>query len=402
MLIDSWSPRLEEERHMKKLPSETKETRKVKEIFGLQEKKKNCWTFFAAAAQVYGGRIHESVESVEMISNYEIRVSLEFSRVQESATVFSEGFHGVLGLNLHGISVAGDKLIYMVFFSQREGCCRRVEGDRLMQIYLCVIIRVYNWVDVQRTRYYKAAIFRGNAVWMETCMFRIFCMGFSSEVEQRFFASKVFLASCAKRRDLLATAAVQSDVQGKGFWFEAVVIQVLQELQVSIDISWKLWRRRISRFVVTITTTTTSETEEETFTEDDLKARDGFRLKEVESNVINLTGTEGFSEITRNAACSSFSEVLRVTQKVSGCKKKARIVTKRNRVEQVVTTGCNPEDKGYEINTYSRSRKSLPQLVEACLEKLVKGSSFDTREAVREYLRSITGLDDERYNERPT
>ncbi|WZZ64613.1 hypothetical protein YC2023_075983 [Brassica napus] len=67
----------------------------------------------------------------------------------------------------------------------------------------------------------------------------------------------------------------------------------------------------------------------------------------------------------------------------------------RNRVEQVVTTGCTPEDKGYEttvINTCSRSRKSLPQLVEACLEKLVMGSSFDTREAVREYLRSITGM----------
>ncbi|KAF3563400.1 hypothetical protein DY000_02018166 [Brassica cretica] len=27
---------------------------------------------------------------------------------------------------------------------------------------------------------------------------------------------------------------------------------------------------------------------------------------------------------------------------------------------------------------------------------------FDTREAVKEYLRSITGLDDERYSERPT
>ncbi|KAF3487724.1 hypothetical protein F2Q69_00052523 [Brassica cretica] len=90
----------------------------------------------------------------------------------------------------------------------------------------------------------------------------------------------------------------------------------------------------------------------------------------------------------------SFSEIVRVTRKVSGSKKKARIVTKslwqeRNRVEQVVTTGCNPEDIGYEttvINACSRSRKSLPQLVEACLEKLVKGSSFDTREAVREYL----------------
>ena len=45
-----------------------------------KKKKEKCWTFFAAAGQVYGGRIHESVESVEMISSYEIRVSLEFSR----------------------------------------------------------------------------------------------------------------------------------------------------------------------------------------------------------------------------------------------------------------------------------------------------------------------------------
>ncbi|KAF2546136.1 hypothetical protein F2Q70_00022525 [Brassica cretica] len=72
-----------------------------------------------------------------------------------------------------------------------------------------------------------------------------------------------------------------------------------------------------------------------------------------------------------------------------------RKMHRRNQVEQVVTTGCNPEEKGYEttvINTCSRSRKYLPQLVEACLEKLFMGSSFDTREAVREYLRSITGL----------
>uniref|UniRef100_A0A0D2ZQC7 Uncharacterized protein n=1 Tax=Brassica oleracea var. oleracea TaxID=109376 RepID=A0A0D2ZQC7_BRAOL len=241
--------------------------------------------------------------------------------------------------------------------------------------------------------------------------------------KHRFFGSKVFLASCAKRRDLLATAAVQSDVQGK-----AVVIQVLQELQVSIDISWKFWRRRIYRFVVTITTTTTSETEEQTFTEDDLKAVmvsdvckkgktrvsssknscTGYRkgrqthikskldLRRWNQRSSIPQGLKVFSEITRNAeetrarekcvksdtsicwskwlfvvtACSSFSEVLRVTRKVSGCKKKARIVTKRNRVEQVATTGCNPEDKGYEttvINTCSRSRKSLPQLVEACI-----------------------------------
>ncbi|KAF2538414.1 hypothetical protein F2Q68_00019410 [Brassica cretica] len=38
-----------------------------------------------------------------------------------------------------------------------------------------------------------------------------------------------------------------------GYHGSRVVIKVLQELQVSIDISWKLWRRGISRFVVTIT-----------------------------------------------------------------------------------------------------------------------------------------------------
>ncbi|KAF3510198.1 hypothetical protein F2Q69_00004779 [Brassica cretica] len=118
---------------------------------------------FNGTAQVYGGRIHESVESVEMISSYEIRVSLEFSK---GARICYYGFHGVLGLNLHGISVAGGVPIYVgISARQREGCCRRVEGDRPMQICLCVIMRVYSWVEVQRTRYYKAVIFRGNTVW---------------------------------------------------------------------------------------------------------------------------------------------------------------------------------------------------------------------------------------------
>lgn len=49
--------------------SNTPRSDQVKEIFGLQEKKENCSTFFAAVAQVYGGRIHKSVESVEMISS---------------------------------------------------------------------------------------------------------------------------------------------------------------------------------------------------------------------------------------------------------------------------------------------------------------------------------------------
>ncbi|WZZ73978.1 hypothetical protein YC2023_085348 [Brassica napus] len=84
-------------------------------------KKENCWTFFAAAAQVYEGRIHESVESVEMISSYEIRVSLEFSRgaricycVEElrvthkirwwqAASIRKKGFRSVLDLQSQGV-----------------------------------------------------------------------------------------------------------------------------------------------------------------------------------------------------------------------------------------------------------------------------------------------------------
>ncbi|KAF3561546.1 hypothetical protein DY000_02012823 [Brassica cretica] len=460
-IIDSWSPRLEEERHMKKLPSEIEETRKVKEIFGLQEKKENCWTFFAAAAQVYGGRIHESVESVEMISSYEIRAAS--TRKKGFGAVFdlqSQGvcdyMHWNLGflhvlqvigtesivehkgfrtgfvwdfLKIHSVShvILGTRgrlrtlndmsvswLFQMVFFSQREGCCRTVEGDRLMRVCLCVIMRVYSRVKVQRTRYYKIAIFRGNAVWWR-CQIEIdsgwkhVCFGFSAW------------------DSVVVCFGFSVHMRGKQMGLHGITVaEVLQELQVSIDISWKFWRRRINRFTITA-----SETREETFTEDDLKACGGFRgyLKGRQTHIKSnldlrrwnqrssisqglkiFQGSQGMQVILAKddqqiLQLHSFSEVVRVTRKVSGYKKKARIVTKRNRVEQVVTTGCNPEDKGYEtiiINTCSRSIKSLPQLVETCLEKLVMGSSFDTREAVREYLRSITGLDDERYIERPT
>ena len=52
---------------------------------------------------------------------------------------------------------------------------------------------------------------------------------------------------------------------------------------------------------------------------------------------------------------------------------------RRNQVEQVVMTDCNPEDKGYEttvINTCSRSRKSLLQLVDACVSYTLEESSW--------------------------
>ncbi|KAF2555070.1 hypothetical protein F2Q68_00016647 [Brassica cretica] len=68
-------------------------TERVKEIFGSQEKKENCWTFFDAAAQVYVGRIHESVELVEMISSYEIK----------AASIRKKGVGAVLDLQSQGV-----------------------------------------------------------------------------------------------------------------------------------------------------------------------------------------------------------------------------------------------------------------------------------------------------------
>ncbi|KAL0826203.1 hypothetical protein Bca101_049880 [Brassica carinata] len=76
----------------------------------------------------------------------------------------------------------------------------------------------------------------------------------------------------------------------------------------------------------------------------------------------------------------------------------------RNHVEHVVMIGCNFEDKRYEktdINTCSRSRKSLPQLPKECVitarETRHKFES-NTWEAVGEYLKSVTGVDDEKYD----
>ncbi|KAF2546215.1 hypothetical protein F2Q70_00022482 [Brassica cretica] len=334
-LIDSWSPRLEEERHMKKLPSETEETHKVKEIFGSQEKKENCWTFFDAAAQVYVGRIHESVELVEMISSYEIKVSLEFSR----------------------------------------------------------------------------------------------------EVEQRFFASKFFLASCVKRRDLLSTTTVQSDVQdklieSKGFWFEAVVIQVLQKLQVGeimmrdfqgmqrylqeredsrylkgrhTHIKSKLGlRRRNQRSSIShgLKVFQRSHGMKVILAKDDQRIlelhRKGFWLVEESQRSHQVSVTETGCTSTKRKleqgkksqnshqvsvagiGCTSTKKQLEQGQGVQKLTQGQRKTRKQNRVEQVVTTGCNPEEKGYEtivINTCSRSRKSLPQLVEACVSYTFEESS---------------------------
>ncbi|KAF2596969.1 hypothetical protein F2Q68_00012220 [Brassica cretica] len=247
---------------------------------------------------------------------------------------FSEGFYGVLGLNLHGISVAGGVLIY-VDISARWYSLVSVKGvaEGLKEIDSCGYVfgvthsfllewiceneellvqgrvRLNGWrcqIEIDSGR--KHVCF-GFSAWDSV----VVCFGFSGHMR-------------GKQMGLQGITVER--IESKGFWFEAVVIQVLQELQVSIDISWKFWRRKISRFVVTITTTTTSETEEETFTEDDLKARDVFR------DLRFFQRSQGMQVILAKddqrilQLYSSFSEVLRARQKVSGCKKKTRIVTK--------------------------------------------------------------------------
>ncbi|KAF3523581.1 hypothetical protein F2Q69_00051223 [Brassica cretica] len=136
--------------------------------------------------------------------------------------------HGILGTRgrlrtLDDMNVSW--LFQMVFFSQREGCCRRVEGDRLMRVCLCVIMRVYSRVEVQRTRYYKTAIFRGNAVWW-WCQIEIdsgwkhVCFGFSAwdSVAVCFgFSGHMRGRTNGSTRYHGCRAAVQSDVQGKVF-----------------------------------------------------------------------------------------------------------------------------------------------------------------------------------------
>ncbi|KAF3487498.1 hypothetical protein F2Q69_00053848 [Brassica cretica] len=126
---------------------------------------------------------------------------------------------------------------------------------------------------------------------------------------------------------------------------------------------------------------TTSE--EETFTEVYLNARDGFSLgnhdeilardasvfsrkgrsalKEMKSKVVNLRGTENFQrsqgihvifakdhqQILQLHRLYLHEEVARARKKcVKACTR--RKMRRQNQVEQVVTTGFNPQDKEYE------------------------------------------------------
>ncbi|WZZ71027.1 hypothetical protein YC2023_082397 [Brassica napus] len=56
--------------------------------------------------------------------------------------------------------------VQMVFLVSVKGVAEGLKGIDSCRVRLCVIMRVYSWVEVQRTRYYKAANFRGDAVYV--------------------------------------------------------------------------------------------------------------------------------------------------------------------------------------------------------------------------------------------
>ncbi|KAF3595669.1 hypothetical protein DY000_02022104 [Brassica cretica] len=227
---------------------------------------------------------------------------------------FGEDFHSVLGLNQHGISVAGGVLIYVDgILSQREGCCRRVEGNRLMQV---------------------------------------FCWDGSARTRSLLVQGRVRLNRHIRENKWVYRVSRLQRIESKDFWFEAVVILVLQKLQVG-----EIMMR-------------------------DLQGMQRYFQEREDSLKLHQKGCTG---LRRRSQRSSISQGHKVFQRSQG---KLVILSKddqwilqlhrRNRVEQVVTNGCNPEEKGCEttvINTCSRSGKSLPQLVEACVSYTLEESS---------------------------
>ncbi|KAF3552839.1 hypothetical protein F2Q69_00016332 [Brassica cretica] len=246
--IDSRSPRLEEERHMKKLLSETEESH------GSME---------AGAAQVYGGRIHNSVESVEMISSFEIVVSIKISKGARMCYYVRKTLDPV-----RDFTVFLGYIYMTVFFSQHEGCCIRVEVNRLMQgSSMCDYeslqlggVRLNMWKFKSRL-----------------CMF----LGFLHGNKWVYRVSQLQSGSerCSRQ-------GVHSGIKSKGFWFETLVIQVPQVLQGSFRES--RWRS----FVVD--KDDVKEGHRKKRSHEDLNGRDGSRLKETKSKVINFSGTEIF------------------------------------------------------------------------------------------------------------
>ncbi|KAF3585511.1 hypothetical protein F2Q69_00030465 [Brassica cretica] len=353
-LIDSWSPRLEEERHMRNLPSETEETRKVKDIFGLQEKKENCWTFFDPAAQVYGGRIHESVELVEMISSYEIKAaSIRKKGVGAVLDLQSQGvceyMHWSLG-SLHVLQVIGtESIVEQKGFSHWFSMGLSQDLVRIFTVFLRAIYMMVFLVSVKGVAEGLKGIDSGG-----------FLLGWICE-NKEFICSRQRSAEQAYERKQMGQQGITVAEVGE------IMMRDFQGMQRYLQ------EREDSRYLKGRHT--------------HIKSKLGLRRRNQRSSISHGLKVFQRSHGMKVILAKDDQRILELhrlylheeaTRARTRCAKSytRRKMRKQNRVEQVVTTGCNPEEKGYEtivINTCSRSRKSLPQLVEACTQKRSKG-----------------------------
>ncbi|WZY94394.1 hypothetical protein YC2023_066723 [Brassica napus] len=143
--------------------------------------------------------------------------------IETESIVEHKEFHTGFAWDCLKIQLGISQCFWVISTCQREGCCKRVEGNRLMQFYAGMDLQERGVTCLRQSLAEQHVRGETNgSTWYHVCRG-------NDLFEQRLFASKAFLVSCAKRRVLLATSAVPSDVQGK---FEAVVIQVPQELQV--------------------------------------------------------------------------------------------------------------------------------------------------------------------------
>ncbi|KAF2548952.1 hypothetical protein F2Q70_00022480 [Brassica cretica] len=307
------------------------------------------------AVQVYRGMIHKSVESVEMISIYEIKAAsirkrgfkaildLQSQGVCDSHKAFGEGFHGVLGLNLRGISVAGGVLIYVDgILTQREGCCRRVEGNQLMRVRLCMIMRVYSWVEICEN---EELLVQGRVRLNRSSLFWLL-MAYKGETNESTGYHGY-------------RAAVWSDVQDKVF-IQVVTKEILRMRSLclrAIEVGEIMMR--------------------------DLQGMQRYLQEREDSRKLQQ---KGCTSLRRRNQRSSISHGMKVFQRSQGmqvilAKDDQRILQlhRQNRVEHVVTTGCNPKAKGYEtivINTCSRSKVATTAIRSVC-ELYLRGIVMD-------------------------
>ncbi|KAG5397811.1 hypothetical protein IGI04_019959, partial [Brassica rapa subsp. trilocularis] len=196
MFIESRIPRLMEERHMKNLPSKTEESYEIRVSLEFSKGARICYCVTRTSGYSQDKMVIET-ESIVEHKEFHTGFAWDCLKIQ-------------LGISQYGI------------LSQREGCCKRVEGNRLMQFYAGMDLQERGVTCLRQSLAEQHVRGETNgSTWYHVCRG-------NDLFEQRLFASKAFLVSCAKRRVLLATSAVPSDVQGK---VGEIMMRDLQRMQ---------------------------------------------------------------------------------------------------------------------------------------------------------------------------